>query len=214
MQNTKQVNNNMEYFKHLVIKIVSFFYSPYIFSRAQHLRNQAKWYGFISKIHSVGRNSSVGERFKIHGGQYIDIGDNFHAGNDLIIEAWSVFNGDRYSPCIKIGNNVTFTDYDHISCINRVYIGDGTLLGRNVLITDNSHGTTSKEDLELAPMKRKLVSKGDVVIGRNVWIGRCVTIMSGVTIGDGAVIGANAVVTRNVAPYSVVAGVPAKIVSS
>ncbi|MEN3794613.1 DapH/DapD/GlmU-related protein [Fulvimarina sp. MAC3] len=49
-----------------------------------------------------------------------------------------------------------------------------------------------------------------VTIGHDVWIGQNVVIMPGVTVGDGAVIGANAVVTRNVAPYTVVAGVPAK----
>lgn len=49
-----------------------------------------------------------------------------------------------------------------------------------------------------------------VTIGNDVWIGECVYVMPGVTIGDGAVVGAHAVVTKNVEPYSVVAGVPAK----
>ena len=53
-------------------------------------------------------------------------------------------------------------------------------------------------------------SKGDVRIGSDVWIGAEALIMSGVTIADGAVVGAGAVVTRNVAPYAVVAGNPAK----
>lgn len=53
-------------------------------------------------------------------------------------------------------------------------------------------------------------SKGDVVIGNDVWIGREVLILSGVNIGNGAVIGARAIVTKDVAPYSVVAGNPAR----
>lgn len=55
-------------------------------------------------------------------------------------------------------------------------------------------------------------SKGDVVIGNDVWIGINVLILSGVCIGDGAVIGAGAVVARDVAPYSVVVGNPAKVI--
>ncbi len=49
-----------------------------------------------------------------------------------------------------------------------------------------------------------------VMIGNDVWIGHGAVVMPGITIGDGAVIGANAVVTRDVAPYAIVAGVPAK----
>jgi acetyltransferase-like isoleucine patch superfamily enzyme len=53
-------------------------------------------------------------------------------------------------------------------------------------------------------------SKGDVTIGSDVWIGRNVIILSGVTIGDGAVIGAGSLVNKDVAPYEVVAGNPAR----
>ncbi|WP_211753193.1 CatB-related O-acetyltransferase [Nocardioides lianchengensis] len=53
-------------------------------------------------------------------------------------------------------------------------------------------------------------SKGDIVVGNDVWIGRHARVMSGVTIGDGAVVAAGAVVTGDVAPYSVVGGVRAK----
>jgi acetyltransferase-like isoleucine patch superfamily enzyme len=53
-------------------------------------------------------------------------------------------------------------------------------------------------------------TKGDVVIGNDVWIGYGATILSGVTIGDGAVIGSRAVVAKNVSPYSIAAGNPAR----
>ncbi len=53
-------------------------------------------------------------------------------------------------------------------------------------------------------------NKGDIVIGNDVWIGYDTVIMAGVRIGDGAIIGTRAVVTKNVEPYSIVGGVPAK----
>lgn len=55
-------------------------------------------------------------------------------------------------------------------------------------------------------------SKGDITIGNDVWIGSGVTIMSGVTIGDGSVIAANACVTKDVEPYTIVGGIPAKLI--
>jgi len=55
-------------------------------------------------------------------------------------------------------------------------------------------------------------TKGDVIIGNDVWIGQDATVLSGVHIEDGAVIGAGALVTRYVAPYSIVAGNPAKLI--
>jgi acetyltransferase-like isoleucine patch superfamily enzyme len=57
-------------------------------------------------------------------------------------------------------------------------------------------------------------TKGDVVIGNDVWLGREAMILSGVTIGDGAVVGARALVTRDVPPYAIVAGNPAQFVRS
>ena len=53
-------------------------------------------------------------------------------------------------------------------------------------------------------------NKGDIIIGNDVWIGYEAVILSGVTIGDGAIIGTRAVVTKDIPPYTIVGGVPAK----
>lgn len=63
-----------------------------------------------------------------------------------------------------------------------------------------------------APAQSDLPLKGDAVIGNDVWIGQNVTILPGVLIGDGAIIGANSVVASDVAPYTIVAGNPAKLI--
>lgn len=59
---------------------------------------------------------------------------------------------------------------------------------------------------------RNAISKGDTMIGNDVWIGNSATIMSGIKIGDGAIIGTNALITKDVAPYTVVGGNPAKLI--
>lgn len=59
---------------------------------------------------------------------------------------------------------------------------------------------------------REAISKGDIIVKDDVWIGRNALIMSGVNIGQGAVIAAGAVVTKDVPPYAIVGGVPAKVI--
>lgn len=65
---------------------------------------------------------------------------------------------------------------------------------------------------ELKKFKNHVTSKGNIIIGNDVWVGYGVTIMSGVTVGDGAVIGAKSLVTKDVNPYTIVGGVPAKFI--
>lgn len=64
--------------------------------------------------------------------------------------------------------------------------------------------------LDVKNIRQAWDNRGDIVIGNDVWIGYEAVILSGVTIGDGAVIGARAVVTKDVPPYTIVGGVPAK----
>ncbi len=66
--------------------------------------------------------------------------------------------------------------------------------------------------LDVKNITRAWDNKGDIVVGNDVWIGFEAVILSGVTIGDGAIIGTHAVVTKDVAPYTVVGGVPAKFI--
>jgi acetyltransferase-like isoleucine patch superfamily enzyme len=86
------------------------------------------------------------------------------------------------------------------------HIEDDVMIGPKVnLITENH---------PLEPGDRKTVLLKPIVVKRNAWIGAGATILPGVTIGENAVVAAGAVVRRDVAPNSVVAGVPAKVVKS
>ena len=87
-----------------------------------------------------------------------------------------------------------------------IEIGDGTLIGHQVVIATLNHDPD--------PEKRGDMFPRPVKIGAKVWIGSHATLLPGVTVGEGAIAAAGAVVTRDVPPRSVVAGVPARVIKS
>lgn len=103
---------------------------------------------------------------------------------------------------ITVGKGVFFNSGCRLQDQGGITIGDGTLLGHNVVLATLNH--------EMDPAHRKDMHPAPIVIGRDVWIGANATVCPGVTIGDGAVIAAGAVVTKDVAANTVVGGVPAK----
>jgi len=167
-----------------------------------------------NNLAKIGSSSKIGRDCFLLGGQYIEIGHNTVICRHGVVTCWDKHGVDSFTPSIKIGDNCSIGEYCHITSINSITIGDGVLMGRRVTITDNSHGKLEKDELQIQPQQRRMYSKGPVIIGDNVWVGDKVSIMAGVRIGEGAVIAANAVVTKDVPDYSVVAGVPAKIIKA
>ncbi len=161
---------------------------------------------------SIGENFFIGKDYRISNPQFMEIGNNFSVLDRLRIEAIEKFQNEVFSPEIIIGNNVNINNDVHIGCINRIEIGDNCLLASRIYISDHNHGSFTKEDLEIAPNKRPLISKGPVIIKNNVWIGEGVAILPNVTIGENSIIASNAVVTKDIPANCVAAGVPAKII--
>lgn len=143
--------------------------------------------------------------------EFIHIGECTNFSKDIWLTAWRT-EDCSCKPFLKIGRHCAFGAYNHITCANKVIIGDYCLTGKWVTITDNSHGETDYDSLCMPPSKRPVTSKGPVIIGNNVWIGDKATVLPGVSIGDGVVIAANAVVTKDIPAYSVAAGNPARII--
>lgn len=144
----------------------------------------------------------------LRGAKFIVIGKETRIDRNNILTAWPL---TQKVPELVIGEHCDIGQFNHITCVNRVYIGNGVLTGRWVTITDNSHGNSSFESLRQRPSLRKVESKGEIIIGDNVWIGDKCTILPNVHIGDGVIVAANSVVTKDVPPYCVVGGNSAKI---
>ena len=85
-----------------------------------------------------------------------------------------------------------------------ITIGDNCLIGHNAVLATINHA--------LNPRENRKISYAPIKICNNVWLGANVTVTQGVTIGEWAVVAAGAVVTKDVAPYSIVGGIPAKFI--
>lgn len=135
------------------------------------------------------------------------------------------------NPNIVVGDFTYFADTDFEKHVTHHYdfIGDKLIIGKfcqigagvEFVMNGANHQMNAVSTYpfyifgswdQSAPSKEDLPFKGDTVVGNDVWIGQNSTILPGVHIGDGAIIGLNSVVTRDVLPYTIVAGNPAQTV--
>ena len=132
----------------------------------------------------------------------IIVGDNCRIWSH--IERTQISAGPR--ALIAIGANTFINTGTIISSRKQIRIGENCHIANQVIIMDDDfHGVHTREQTS---------EKEDINIGDKVWIAARAMILKGVTIGEGAVIAAGAVVTKNVAPYTMVGGVPAKVIRS
>jgi len=108
---------------------------------------------------------------------------------------------------ITLGSHVRVNTGCVIVSYAKVQIGDDCLIGEYVSIRDSDHGTAIGQPIRSQPHTAEPITIDD-----DVWIGRGSVVLKGVHIGTGAIVAANSVVTRDVPPFTVVAGAPAKVI--
>lgn len=133
-------------------------------------------------------------------------------GRVVVGEGCSVEVGARLAAAcdaeLTIGDHVAIGPYNFLNAFGGdLAIGEYSMLGPFVSVHTVDHGT----DPAAGPMRLQPGVAGDVNIGSDVWVGASAVLLKGVTVGDGAIVAAGAVVTADVAPLTVVGGVPARL---
>lgn len=168
----------------------------------------SSWISFSSKILidddgriELGENSRIWEYSKVlilkSGKCLIGKGTCIERGAEIIVSEKAF---------LSIGDNTGIGSFCNIRCDGRIKIGDNVLIAQFVSIVDGLYEFKSKN----IQISKESYKAEDVSIGNNVWIGVGVVILPRTNIGDGAVIGAGSIVTKDIAPYSIVVGNPAR----
>lgn len=174
---------------------------PAIKTRLSTLLFKLLYYPFIT----IETNSRVGQRVSLkffwtrNKPLKVILKKKSYIKNDVIIQG---------SGLLVLGENSYIGSYSVIGVNEKIIIGNNVMIADCFSIRDTDHCFKRKD----MPMIKQGIKTLPVIIEDDVWVGHGVVIAKGVKIGRGAIIGAGAVVTKDVPPYAIIGGVPARII--
>lgn len=142
---------------------------------------------------------------------------------NIILKGTKSYYSNAYTPNFEdyvvrylYGDEYSRSHFEPLWEYDKLYIGNYVCIGAEAVILMGGNNTHRMDWFSSYPFMEKIkdayISKGDTIIEDGVWIGMRAMIMPGIHIGEGAVIGVNSVVTKDVPPYTIVGGNPAKII--
>jgi acetyltransferase-like isoleucine patch superfamily enzyme len=156
----------------------------------------------------VGRGTILSRADQVLNPRHIFLGDYVGIAHGARLDAIREYGERTYAGEIHIGDHTSIQPYAHIAAASTLRIGSYVLTGSRIFITDHNHDFA---DLDL-PVAHQPLTVAPVTIEDYAWLGENVVILKGVTVGHHAVIGANSVVTRDIPPFAIAAGAPAKVI--
>jgi acetyltransferase-like isoleucine patch superfamily enzyme len=198
-----------------------FYVKAWSMTRSYKLLLQGVW---PAKGLLLGRKVQFFNLPNIRLGQWVQLGDYVYLsalgrgqlkiGNNSSIGAYSRLvistSFNNLGQYIHVGSNVGLGEFAYLGGAGGLEIGDGCIIGQYLSCHPENHNF---EDLT-QEIRQQGVNRKGIKIGPDCWIGAKVTILDGVSIGRGCVIAAGAVVTKNMPDFSIVGGVPAKVLKT
>lgn len=173
----------------------------------QKIKYKLSEFAFRRKVAKMG--GFAGRPLALINPQNIIVGRNVRIKNGYRIECYENFYNQNFSPKLILDDGVIinygFTAF--VACSLR--IGKDSILAGNVTIITENHGMNPEDN---TPYHAQPLSIGEVSIGEGCWLGQNVSILPNVHIGKKCIIATNAVVVSDIPDYSIVAGIPAKVI--
>ena len=163
---------------------------------------------FRARCEQAGKNLMVTLMPDIASNVRVYVGDNVRLNGHM-----GVMSSRMFQPRLVLGNNVHVGHLVTFTINREVVIEDGVMIASNCFFADTDAHPLDPEDrvAGMLPPEDRILP---VRIGRNAWIGHAAHVMKGVTVGEAAVVAAGSVVVKDVPPYTVVAGSPARVVAT
>lgn len=174
-------------------------------NKAARLQSEWRALGFRLRGCTIGRKPLIEAGVELaHMAEFIRLGDRIVLEHGVKL---TVSQLCRHDDALVIGDDSFIGRFTQITARERVRIG------RNVMIAPFCYLTEANHGLEMGvPMQHQTSTSKPIVIEDDVWLGNGCTVLPGVTIGTGAVVGANSVVSRDIPPYAVAVGSPARVI--
>lgn len=195
--------------KNKFFELIRGFYAKILFKKTKGLvflgkRTTLKHCNLIS----AGRTLFIGDNVLINAlsKNGVQFGNNVSIHNNTIIDCTGGIRS--IGEGLIIGDNVGISPNCFIQVRGTVKIGNNVLFGPGVKLFSESHNFENPDKF----INEQGETRKGVIIEKGVWVGSDVTILDGVTIGDNAVIAAKSLINRDVPPFSIVAGIPAKVI--
>lgn len=160
-----------------------------------------QWY-FSKRFKRLGEKSHLGMGLLVYDPQNISLGENFSIRRNSTLGA---INGE-----LIVGDNVSIAENVTVNASEKgkIVLGNYVLIAPNTVLRASDHVTTRTDQT----IREQGHTGGEIIVEDDVWIGANCVVVAGTRIGKGAVIAAGAVVTKDVEPYTIVGGVPAKFI--
>lgn len=162
-----------------------------------------------SALKSFGKGSRLRMPLSVLRPEYITIGEDTSIFENSRLDCWDSYEHHKLFPKLQIGNRCDIGYNFSAHCTDELIIGDDVLIASYVLLTTQNHGMNVEDERSY---QRQPLYSSPIHIESGVWIGEKVTVLPGVTIGEKSIIGANSVVTKNVPPFCIAVGIPAKVI--
>ncbi len=158
-----------------------------------------RFFIFHWRFESYGSRCGIESDVRFSGGTRIFLGERVTLRRGVLVSG---------AGKLTIGDRTTINEDVIISCTDRIEIGSDCMFAPRVYILDVDHKFSDRD----VKISNQGYHSAPVKIGSDVWLGAYAVILKGVSIGDGAIVSAHSVVTKDVPPYAIVGGIPAKVI--